>query len=82
MQAQAVMAKFRPKVEKLTLQKSTEQGSLITQRELAEKSGVPPTTLSRWYNKEFERMDADTAIKLMRYFNCTLDQLVDVVDEE
>lgn len=80
MQGQITMAKFRARIEQLTLQKSTERGSLITQRELAEASGVPLTTLTRWYNKEFERMDADTVLKLMRYFNCTLDELIEVVD--
>lgn len=80
MQGQPTMAKFRARIEQLTLKKSAERGTLITKQELSEKSGVPLTTLSRWYNSSFDRMDADTVLKLRDYFGCTLDDLIEIVE--
>lgn len=80
MREQMKMAKFRARVEQLVLAKSAAQGTRISQREVAEESGVPLTTLSRWYNQSFERMDADTVLKLMRYLGCTLNDLVEVIE--
>lgn len=73
------MAKFRARIEQLALTRSAAQGSLITQKEIAEASGVPLSTLTRWYNKEFDRIDADTVLKLKTYFGCTLDELIEIV---
>jgi transcriptional regulator with XRE-family HTH domain len=79
-EGQSLMARFRARIEQLTLQKSAERGSRISQKELAEESGVPLPTLTRWYNKEFERIDADTVLKLKKYFGCTLDELIEVIE--
>ena len=81
MEQGAIMAKFYARIEQLTLKKSAERGTLITKDEIAEASGVPYSTLARWYSKPFERMDADTVLKLQRYFDCTLDELIQVAEE-
>lgn len=80
MQGQMLVATFRARLEKLSLQKSAERGKLISQKELAEEAGVSLATVSRWYNKDFDRIDADTVLRLMRYFNCTLNDLIEVVE--
>ena len=80
MQGQTIMAKFRARVEELTLKKGVKRGSRVTQKEVAEASGVPITTLSRLSNNPAARMDADTVLKLMRYFECTLDELIEVIE--
>lgn len=80
MQDHTVMAKFRMRLEQLTLKKSAERGSLIDKRELAEASKVPYSTLVRLYSQKFDRMDADNVYKLKDYFKCTLDELIEVVE--
>ncbi len=79
-QGQFNMAKFRMRIEQLVLKKSAERGTLIDKRELAESTGVPYSTLARLYSQDFERMDAENVLKLKKYFNCTLDELIEVVE--
>ena len=74
------MAKFRLRIEELASKKSAEQGKRISQKDLAEQSGVAITTLSRWTNQRFERLDADLVMKLQRYFDCSLDELIEVIE--
>jgi len=71
---------FRPRLKQLMLTRAAEIGERLTQREFAEVSGVPIATLSRWYRESFARVDADTARRLTAYFNCTLDELLEIVD--
>jgi DNA-binding Xre family transcriptional regulator len=80
MQGRTNMAKFRAKVEELTLKKSAERGTRITQKELSEASGVPVTTLSRLNKKPAARIDADTVYSLLDYFDCTFEELFERVD--
>lgn len=80
MQQGIVMAKFRARIEQLTLKKSVERGSLITKDEIAQASGIPYSTLARLYSKPFKLMDADNVAKLQKYFACTLDELIEIVE--
>ncbi|MEO8391501.1 MAG: helix-turn-helix transcriptional regulator [Chloroflexota bacterium] len=78
---QGMVMKFRARIEQLTLKKSVERGSLITKEEIAEGSGIPYSTLARLYNKPFKLMDADNVAKLQIYFGCTLDELIELIDD-
>lgn len=51
-----------------------EQG--LNKRTLSQKSGIPYTTISDWYNKGFENTRISTVKKLATYFDVTLDYLL------
>lgn len=72
-------AKFVPQIKKLMLKKSVELGYPLTQRELADEAGVSLPTVSRWYNGDFDRIDAETVVRLMGYFQCTFSELIEIV---
>lgn len=80
MQGNQTMAKFRARIEQLTIKKESEQGKRMTQKELAAASEVPIATLSRWSNHELDRIDADTVLRLQTYFKCSLDELIEIVE--
>jgi len=73
-----VAAKFTSRLKKLMLQKSVELGYQLTQKELSEKTGLSMPAVSRWYNSEFDRIDADAASRLIKYFDCSLAELVEL----
>jgi transcriptional regulator with XRE-family HTH domain len=41
----------------------------ITQLELASKTGLAPSTVGRLYRNQISRIDCDTVIALVKYFN-------------
>lgn len=45
--------------------------------ELSVQSGIPYSTLRGFYTKGCDKIKLPTLIKLKRFFNCTLDYLVD-----
>ncbi len=76
---QTDVAKFRLRVEELALKKAAARGYRLSQKEIAEKSKVPVTTLSRITNRVTRRIDADTVARLMDYFECGIGDLIEVV---
>lgn len=76
------MARFRARLKQLALQKSVERGDTLTQRDLAQESGVSLATVSRLYTNAFDRIDADTVARLTAYFGCTLNDLIEIVPDE
>lgn len=73
-------ARFRANLKQLILNKGAQRGAPLTQREVAEESGVSLATISRWYRGEIDRIDADTVLRLTRYFACSINELIEVVE--
>ena len=71
------------KLRLIVLQRQVEIGRRITQEEIANETGVSRATVLRWMNSDpFGSIDADTAHKLMKWANCTLDDLLEIVEIE
>ncbi len=77
-----LMAKFRTNLKALMLRKSAEIGEPITQKEVADATGLSLPTVARWYHSDVDRIEPNTVSALTKYLNCTFDELVAVVDEE
>lgn len=75
------MAVFKTNLKPLMLQKSVELGYALTQKEVAEATGLSLPTLSRWYKGEIDRLEAETAAQLMKYFGCDFSDLVRLSEE-
>lgn len=74
--------KFKPNVRQLLLNKSAVEGRQIEQKEVAEATGLPPMTISRWMNSDgFLRIEAETTYKLAEYFGVTLDDVVSIIED-
>jgi transcriptional regulator with XRE-family HTH domain len=50
--------------------------------QLAEKSGVPYTTIDNFYRNGYENVKLSTLRKLARFFGCTLDFLIFGTEEQ
>ena len=53
-----------------------ERDPRMSQRELAEKSGVSTMAVNRLYNNDFKRVDTETLEKLCAFFECELSDLL------
>lgn len=70
---------FRSKAKRLLLQKSFNEGRDISQREVAIQTGLEEATISLWMNaKPMGSVRAETVRVLCEYFDCTMDQLLDI----
>lgn len=76
------MAKFQIQLKQLLLNESAKRGEPISQRRLAEETGLDLMTISRWYRDDVKRIEPGTLDKLMRYFNVGFDQLVKIVPDD
>lgn len=74
------VAKFQTHLKTLMLAKSVELGYPLTQKELAQETGLSLPTISRWYKSDVDRLEPETAARLMGYFRIKLSDLVEVVD--
>ena len=54
----------------------------MSQRELAEKSGVSAMAVNRLYNNDFKRVDTETLEKLCAYLECDLSDLLVLKEEQ
>lgn len=59
-----------------------ERDPRLSQRELAQKSGVSPMAVNRLYNNDFKRVDTDTIEKICAFFDCELSDLLVLKDEQ
>lgn len=55
---------------------------LVNKRQLAIKTGIPPTTVYGWWNKGFENMTLPTLRKLSSFLGCSMEYLVNGSDED
>lgn len=76
------MPKYKSNLEALVLKKSADQGKRITQKEVAEATGLSLPTIQRWYHSKVDRLDLPTVSALIAYLGCTFSELVEYVDEE
>lgn len=78
------MASFRSNLQQLMLNKSAKTGKPISQKQVSDKAEVPIATVRRWYNPKytFSRVDADTVQALTKYFNCKMDELIEIVPDD
>jgi len=74
------MAVFKTNLKRLMLQKSVELDHQITQKEVAEATGLSLPTVYRWYQGEVDKLDALTASKFVNYLGCTFNDLVALED--
>lgn len=75
------MARFKSNLEALVLRKSAERGKRITQKELAEATGLSLPTISRWYKSDVDRIDLSTVVPLTQFLDCSFNELVELVDD-
>lgn len=72
----AYMPSFRTYLKPLMLKKSVELNRRLTQQEVADATGLSVPTIGRWYRGEVDRIEKDTVVKLMGYFNCSFEELI------
>jgi DNA-binding Xre family transcriptional regulator len=75
----ALVPAFKSNLKRLILKKSFEMGEPLTQKEIAEATGLSLPTIARWYKGDVDRLEAETVVKLMTYFECEFDDLVELV---
>lgn len=71
------MAHFETHLKQLMLKKSVELGHSLTQREVAQSTGLSIPAISRWYQSNVDRLEIDTVKALVDYFECSFADLVD-----
>ncbi len=76
------MAKFKTHLKSLMLKKSAEVGEPITQKEVAEATGLSLPTIGRWYRSDVDRIEPNTVAALINYFGCEFGDLVELEDEQ
>lgn len=74
------MASFRSRLKQLMLERSAKEGKLLTQKELEASTHVPYATIQRWYDGEFDRIDAKILYPLLDYFDCKFEDLIERVE--
>lgn len=62
--------KFLENLTKLMEQKN------INRSELAREIDIAPSTVNSWYNRSFENISLKTLLKLSKFFNKTIEELV------
>lgn len=73
-------AVMRSKLNMIIAAREQDEGRRITQIEIAHATGISPHTISRWMEPTpFKRIEADIVEPLLRYLDCKLDDLVEVV---
>jgi DNA-binding Xre family transcriptional regulator len=70
---------FRSKLYLLIAEKEQLDRRKLTQRIVANESGVSTNTICKWMKRDLTmpRVDGETALALCRYFGCTLTDLVE-----
>lgn len=48
----------------------------INRTELAKEIGVAPSTINSWYNRSCENISLQTLLKLSKFFNISIEELV------
>ena len=48
----------------------------VNQVQVSDATGIDKSTISRYYNDNFKKIDMDHIEKLCKYFECTVDKLI------
>jgi len=67
---------FRTHLKQLVLNKAAKMGNTISQREVAEQTGISLPAVNRWFSGKVDRIEADTAGRLCVYLGCEMTDLV------
>jgi transcriptional regulator with XRE-family HTH domain len=80
----AVMPTVRINVRQLMYEKTLRDkryDNPITQEEVARAVGIAQGTMSSWVRGTVERLDRDTIAKFCHYFQCRIEQLLELRDD-
>lgn len=68
---------FQIDLKKLMLQKAANTGEPISQKDVAEVTGLSLPTIGKWFNSGgLDRIDADTVGNLCAYLGCEMTDLI------
>ena len=67
---------FQSHLKQLVLNKAARVGHTISQREVAEDTGLSQPTVSKWFSGRMDRIEADTVGKLCAYLECKMTDLI------
>lgn len=70
------MTGFKTHIKELMLKKSVKVGDRVTQQQVAEATGLSLPTIGRWYRGEVDRIEKDTVLKFMKFFDCAFEDLI------
>lgn len=74
---------FRSNATKLLLEKSVKEGRRITQKEVARATNLTETTLVHWFsNDPMIQVRSKAVSALCKYFECTMNDLLVMVEDE
>jgi transcriptional regulator with XRE-family HTH domain len=75
------MYAMRSKLPEIVLNKERSLGRKIQINEIAEEAGVTRQTISSWMSHQpFSQINADTLAKILKWADCTLDELLETVE--
>lgn len=66
----------------LLAQKRRRDKKRWTYREISQETGITTTTLSRFAQQKHDMYDGETIAKLCKFFNCTIGDLLVLVNDE
>lgn len=70
---------FKSKLAQLMREKSAREKVSVTQQDIAGYTKIAYPTINRWYHGEsMGRIDASVVVPLMDYFECQLEDLIDI----
>ena len=67
---------FRTNLKQLVLNKAAQVGHTISQREVAEQTGLSLPAINRWFSGKVDRVEPDTVGKLTTYLGCEMTDLI------
>lgn len=79
------MASLKIRLRELMREKTVRDGrhpdyEQLTQEEVAKALGVDNNTVSAWARNSVQRLDKDTIVKLCKYFECRIEELLQIED--
>ena len=54
----------------------------MTQKEVAEKTGIHAPTINKYYHDTYQKIDKDHIIALCKLFNCNIQDLIEYIPDE
>ncbi len=62
-------------------QKQVSTGEIVDLSRVSADTDIPYSTLARWEKQEVTRFDAAVITRLCKYFDCSVGELLELVDE-
>lgn len=72
---------FKSRVPALVGEKQVRENRIVSVQEISDGTGLSKPTIYKWMGKgeRFKVLEPDSAYALCRYFDCTLNDLVEIV---